>query len=101
MATLRRHHEGWTRRNPLQPCCLEPIFKSNYEFSERQPRRYMQATKWALASDLNSDGLLFLSREIWCHKKRHESVVFIVDLDTVNDCFWPKAALNFMPISLV
>ena len=50
--TLGRHHEDWTRRNPLQPCCLNPVFKANWEFSERQPRRCIQATKQALASAL-------------------------------------------------
>jgi hypothetical protein len=54
----------------------------------------MQATKRALASDLDSDELLFLSRETWGHKKRHESAVFIVDLDTVNVRFWPKAEVR-------
>jgi len=50
--TLGRHHEDWTRRNPLQPCCLNPVFKANWEFSERQPQRCIQATKQALASAL-------------------------------------------------
>ncbi len=45
----------------------------NCEFSERQARRYMQAAKRSLTSDLSHNEKLALGREIWGNKDNHRT----------------------------